>query len=399
MIYLFIGLLLFLSCSPVLLVFSKKIIRKKLYFFSVLFFLAQPISTIILPLFFNPILFDGVLINYLILMSLYYFFILVTYMFFLKFIPISFNSLRTYSENKKGKLFYLVMILSLLLFSVLVVHSDGVFLYDPRYGYQHYREGVGFVWVLYISSVAILFYFICIRSAINTKKILFFILLMFLTGSKKLILDVFLKCILVYLWSNKKIKKWQIFLGAGVLVILMLKLFDQFGASQGFLVRASTYFDFMELASLVFTDLDNGVLEHTYGSITLSSFWQYIPRSLYPDKPYAYGPVTLVEIYFPGMAETGHTPSFGMLTSEFVDFGWFASIFSIIFNLSLLVQIFSIIVVSTNANLNKRWTIGALLFILCPGFGFHLPILFTIVLAFMIVPSLFVSSRGRSSEK
>jgi hypothetical protein len=396
--YVMFLLILIFAYSPLILIFNKKIIRKKLFFFTIFLLSIHPLSTIFVPAIFAPELFDGALIYYLYLIAIYYFFIFVTYAIILYLLPKS-KSMYTMRSIKKSKLTFLIFIISLFLFSFLVFHSNGVFLYDPRYGYQHYRQGVGFVWVFYITSVSVLYYFMCIRSEINTKKILFFIVLMFLTGSKKLILDVFLKSILVYLWLGKGIKKWQLVVGGLFLVILMLKLFDQFGAEQSFLTRASGYFEFMRLASLVFEDYKNSVLEFTYGKITLSSFWGYVPRVLYEDKPYAYGSVTLVEMYFPGLAETGHTPSFGMLTSEFVDFRWFAPVLSIIFNLGLLVQISSLLIVSTNANLNKRWIVGALLFILCPGFGFHLPIIFSMLFAFIIIPNLFVSSRRRLGEK
>lgn len=395
--YFLLALILFFCFLPLVLVFSKKIIKKKLFFVFMVFSSLQPLSTIFVPAIFSPDIFDGSLIYYLYLIAAYYFVVFFVYSTFLMIVP-SFGLYSFEITRKKSHLKKYIIIFIILFFSILVVHSNGVFLYNSRYGYQHFRAGVGFIWVFYITSVSLLFYLMCIKREINFKKILLFIFLMYLTGSKKLILDVFLKSILVFIWSNKRIKKWQIILASFLLVILMLKLFDQFGASQGFLTRVSSYFEFMRLASMVFNDYQLGGLTHTHGQIALTSFWNYIPRAMYPDKPYAYGPVMLVEMYFPGLAQTGHTPSFGMLTADFVDFSWLAPFTAVFLNLGLLAQIFTLMVVVTNSKISKRWVIGSLLFVLSPGFGFHLPILFSIILAFYVFPGLFKYSRNNCEK-
>ncbi len=387
MVYFLLLFIIIFALLPVLLVFHKKVKHKKLLFFSFLLTSLQPISTIVVPMLFTPELFDGAMFNYVVLVLMYYFVIFLFYWLSISFMPIDIEN-RVIQFKKRTFLPLIVFLLGLFFFSILVIHSNGIFLTNPRLGYQSYREGFGFVWVFYILCVSVLYYLLAIKRELNVKKILFFTLLMFLTGSKKLILDVFIKSFLVYIWLGRKIKRWQIIVGSIVLIVLMLKLFGQFGASQDFLTRVATYFDFMKLARLVFEDYENGVLEHTYGRIFGSSFWSYIPRVLYPDKPYAYGSVSLLEMYYPGMAATGHTPSFGILTHDFVDFWWFAPIFAVVLNLNIMITILSLSVVVTNANLSHRWKVASLLFVFAPGFGFHLPMLVTIIVAFFIVPAL-----------
>ena len=258
--------------------------------------------------------------------------------------------------------------------------------------------GVGFVWVFYILAVGVAFYFLAIKRPINAGKVLLFSVLMFLTGSKQLILEVFTKSFLVYVWAGIKIKKWQISLGGILLIVLMLKLFGQFGASTDFLERTAQYFDFIKNASRVFDDYEAGILPQTNGSITLSSFWSYVPRAFYSDKPFAYGPTYLVEMYYPGLAATGHTPSFGMFTPEFVDFRWFAPFVAIFFNLGSILSVIALVIVAANANIAKYWKTGALAFVLVPGFGFHLPILFTAIFAFVVLPNLFHTKQEGHSE-
>jgi|GEM_PF-4516320 len=381
-------LVVFFALLPVFLTYHHKVKHKKLLFFFVILTNFQPIAILVIPALINPNIFDGSLFNYLILTLVYYLIIFLAYWVMILGVSQRKGHLVKFYSSR-NRLYKYIFIFAILFFGILVVHSDGIFLTNPRYGYQHYRGGFGAIWVLYILSISVLYYFVVLRKEINLKKVLFFILLFFFTGSKALILNVFISSFLVYVWLNKKISKTQIILVSFILVILMLKLFDQFGASQDFLTRASTYFDFMNQASKVFEDYDSGQLTHTNGEIFSSSFWSYIPRGIYPDKPYVYGPVTLVEMYYPGMAATGHTPSFGALTPEFVDFGWFAPFFAVVFNLTLLVKIFAVSVIVTNANIGRRWQIGSMLLVFAPGFGFHLPIIFTMLVAFVLVPGLF----------
>jgi hypothetical protein len=382
-------LVVFSAFLPALLSFHRKVKHKNLLFFIVVLTNLQSVAILVIAALINPDIFDGPLFNYLILTLFYYLLIFLVYWVVISRMSQGNRYLNKIYTSRNSRLTKYIVASAIFFFGILVIHSDGIFLTNPRYGYQHFREGVGFIWVLYVLSISILYYFIALRKEINIKKVLFFILLFFFTGSKALILNVFISTFLVYAWLNKKISKIQIIFISFILVILMLKLFDQFGASQDFLTRASTYFDFMNQASRVFEDYDSGQLQHTNGEIFTSSFWSYVPRVLYPEKPYAYGSVTLVEMYYPGMAATGHTPSFGTLTPEFVDFGWFAPFFAVVFNLNLLVKIFAISVIVTNANIGRRWEIGAILFVFAPGFGFHLPIIFTLLVAFIFVPSLF----------
>jgi hypothetical protein len=384
----FLILVVFFALSPILLIYHRKVKHKKLLFFFVILTNFQPMAILIIPALINPNIFDGSLFNYLILTLFFYLIIFLAYWVMISRVSLSKRYLAKFYTSR-NRLYKYIFAFAILFFSILVVHSDGIFLTNPRYGYQHYRDGFGAIWVLYILSISVLYYFVVLRKEINLKKILFFILLFFFTGSKALVLNVFISSFLVYIWLNKKISKTQIILISFILAILMLKLFGQFGASQDFLTRASAYFDFMDQASKVFKDYDSGQLVHTNGEIFSSSFWSYIPRGIYPDKPYVYGPVILVEMYYPGMAATGHTPSFGTLTPEFVDFGWFAPFFAVVFNLTLLVKIFAISVIVTNANIGRRWQIGSMLLVFSPGFGFHLPFMFTMLVAFILVPSLF----------
>ena len=76
----------------------------------------------------------------------------------------------------------------------------------------------------------------------------------------------------------------------------------------------------------------------TNGQIFLTSFWSFIPRAIFPNKPFAYGKMLILEKFFPGMAETGHTPSFGLYLDNLIDFGWMGFVAPVFLNLKFLFQ-------------------------------------------------------------
>lgn len=390
-------LLLIIAFLPLIFTKHKKIVNKKLFFWSFIFITLQPIGTILIPSLFSLETFERPgMITYLVLINLYYFVIFLAFYFFIKILSINKNQNHNTFLKKPSKFAKIFFLFALFFFTILVIHSGGVFLTNPRYGYQYFRRGIGFVWVFYIFMVGITYYFLMIKRKPNSLKVLFFVILMFFTGSKKLILDVFLKSYLTYLYHGIKLKKWQIILAIIILILGMLKLFGQFGAQQDLIVRMAAYFDFMRNASRAFEDYANGTLPCTCGTITLSDFWTYVPRAIYPDKPVAFGHSWLVGYYYPHLAASGHYPSFGILTHEFVDFRWFAPIATLLLNPYKLLQILSLVILATNANVNKNLKTLSLAFILIPGFGFHLPLPITFLFAFFILPKLTIRNNANA---
>jgi hypothetical protein len=72
-----------------------------------------------------------------------------------------------------------------------------------------------------------------------------------------------------------------------------------------------------------------------YGSAFLGQFWEMVPRSLYPDKPYVYGQFIIHETLDPGMLEKGRARGTLKWTKYYLDFGiigvFFVGFFSGIF--------------------------------------------------------------------
>ena len=382
------------ALMPALLVRHKNIVRKQLFILSYFWGIWKPLSFFIVPIIFSNT-YSPALDTYFILQLIYYLCAFLIYYFALKIIP-QYNFVIHDKLYQKSPVFRWVGLLACIaLFSILIFKSNGVFLFNPRHGYQYHREGVGYVWALYIFFVGIAYYFYMILKPASFTKAILFTGLMFLTGSKQLILEVFFKTFLVFQYREIEIKKWQLAVGFILVILLFLRLFDQFGASESFFVRMKSYYTFMYYAGLVFEDYARGQFEFFYGEIFASSFWSYIPRALVPEKPWAYGQTLLLENYFPGMAATGHTPSFGPLTAEFADFGFWGVLLAF-FNLDLLLKIFCLVLVCSAAKASKVIQVGALAYVLVPGFGFHLPAPLTFFFAFVILPA--VISRVRSSN-
>ncbi|MEJ2019486.1 MAG: hypothetical protein P8X51_14725, partial [Maritimibacter sp.] len=233
------------------------------------------------------------------------------------------------------------------------------------------------------------YYFMCFRRKITLLKVSAFSIMYYFTGSKQLVLTSIMISVVVFISQKGKIGLGKILLFSVLAIALFLVLFDQFGAKQDLLERLISYFDYLTNAGRVFDDYRNGTLEFQNGKIFLSSFWSFVPRGLFPDKPFAYGATYVLEMYYPGLAATGHTPSFGPLTTEFVDFGALAPLVLFLTDYETLIRLLGLALVA-KGDFNPRSRISqvALIYILSPGFGFHLPFVMSFTLAYFVIPRL-----------
>ena len=382
--------LLFMSMtSPYLVIFLLR--RRGVLVFWVYFFAVIGKSQILVVL---PVILaeDGLpqsIQYYFYLLSSYY--LLITMMLFMLFYLLKDeNRPRSGpSEFKSYGATIIVGFMAILCFTVLISKSNFVFLFDPRKGYQYFRDGVGVFWAFYITFISAMFYFLCIRRKISLLKIFIFAYLFYLTGSKQLVVSVLMFSYIAYYVHFGEIdRRVTVLLGVAA-ITLFLMLFGQFGAEENLIVRLTRYFDFVRNASRVFEDYANGALDFQLGQIWLSSFWSYVPRALFPDKPYAYGATYVLEMYYPGLAETGHTPSFGPLTTEFVDFGWLGGVVYAFTDVNTLLKLTGLIFLMKN-RVHERSTLTQtlVLFSFTPAFGFHIPTPVALSGAFLTIAML-----------
>jgi hypothetical protein len=108
--------------------------------------------------------------------------------------------------------------------------------------------------------------------------------------------------------------------------VLLLKLgsdADMFGVAYAY------FADYVSVTALVMEQIDRQGM--TYGAATVSSFWYFVPRAMFPDKPFEYGSVLLHGTLFPGFAEQGHTPGVLPWMTGYMDFGIFGVVLSGVF--------------------------------------------------------------------
>lgn len=283
------------------------------------------------------------------------------------------------------------LVLALLFFISYVILTDGDAIFNPRVAYQLKRDGIGWIWAGMIVFTTMYFVAYSASKAKFSKKLfLATLFVMWCSGSKQLILG-FIICNYFNPWLSIRYRKLYLYAGFPTCLFLFYYLFGQLSAEDSFVVRLSNYFDAFSLSAQVFEDRLNGSLKYFGGEIWLSSWWANVPRAIFPDKPYAYGSTYLLEVYYPGMAATGATPSFGEFTQFYADFGWFG-VFAASLRFQCLIRFYAL---HNICQRRKGWrevfSVGYLLF---PGFAFHFPV-------FMLLPLFWFLAKARinSSKK
>lgn len=227
----------------------------------------------------------------------------------------------------RGRRFHLffVAFACLLVFLALMVASGAgtLWITNPRVAYQSSRAGSGFLFLLvqWLSLSGLLIFLFGRPQTIlsSLKALAIYVPIAALTGSKAAILSGFV------LWSsfcNFSIRRIPVvwFLFAIVLFVpLMLSLLVAQG-SYGDLLEALDYFkDYVATTATFLGRFDEFKLR--YGTASLSDLWFYVPRSVYPAKPFEYGLTLIHQVLYPGMAELGHTPGILTWALPFLDFG------------------------------------------------------------------------------
>jgi|GEM_PF-840854 len=194
---------------------------------------------------------------------------------------------------------------------------------DPRHSYLIGREGVGH-W--YVSAQACLFlafltllYFVRLRRveviaalALSTAFLFVFF------GSKHSVIGVLVATAVYYNFYVRRIPPAAVCLAALAVVPLVLLsplLQGNFDSLRGTL----SYYDYFENSARYLSKADE--IGRMHGGAAVSSLWAFVPRGLYPDKPFIYGSLYINEFFWPGVAEKGHTPALLPWTVYYLDFG------------------------------------------------------------------------------
>lgn len=113
------------------------------------------------------------------------------------------------------------------------------------------------------------------------------------------------------------------------------------------------YFDYYVNSAMYFQAYFKGEIDLFYGKIWLTSFYGYVPRALFPEKPYVYGFLYVNEFFYPGLAEESHTPAFGGPIEAFADFGFIGVILFELFNFKTILNTILLYLLYKNIDLQS----------------------------------------------
>ncbi len=289
--------------------------------------------------------------------------------------------------------------------------STLVWIANPRDGYQIGRSGAGLWYAFSIIFLGINSVILFIYKTTSLKRIIFYSLiysyLWYLFGGKAYIISFFT---LVLLSSTIHLRYYlvkRIFLLAACLIffILLFLFFNsgfEFGISES-LDSIVNYFDHYYYSTLFYEDILNGKINYFFGEIYFTSFYKYIPRILFENKPFAYGSILLNEIYVPGMAELGITPEFAGQANYFADFGILGVIIFNLIDINYLLKTFFFVLVLKKANSNKELLnskyFPVIIFSFAPAFSqfISFPLDFFLLLLVVINFSFFYKRKYKSN--
>ena len=220
--------------------------------------------------------------------------------------------------------FALLLACAVLCFAGLAILGGGgmLWLTDTRTAYLKFRSGAGFFWLLTIwfTTTAFIYYLWArrptgLRLAWVTSC---FTVLAYLTGSKIVILCIFVTTLTYYEFLVRHIPTVKVALAgsAAVAGFFALLVFQ----SSMTLVNLFSYFEHFDVTTRFLARFNE--FGYYWGAGWLSELWFYVPRVLYPDKPLEYGALLVPARLYPGAYEQGYAPGFLVWSLSYLDFGW-----------------------------------------------------------------------------
>lgn len=312
-------------------------------------------------------------------------------------IPYIIPRLGFYRKPDFGWISRVFFFLYVVAFLTLALKTGGVadWLLNIRDSYINKREGNGLYYAAAINFVSISYFFCGIASdnwRAFTFRSIFYFCAVYVLGSKGFLLNFFV-FYLIIIWRQRQIKIGRILLIAlpVVFLLLLVNFFSNQGAIE--LDSIAQYFEYYPNAAMYYADYFGGVIKLFEGQVFLSSFWEYVPRGLFPEKPYVYGILHVVEFYFPGGAESGNTPAIYGGVPQFADFGIIGLLFFAMINLLPLFYFAGLRYALVEGaflraeGLSGRGIIICLL-LLSPVFGVFLPAGLVVLLLIFVLSSI-----------
>lgn len=283
---------------------------------------------------------------------------------------------------------------------IIYVTSSTLWITNPRQAHLNLRSSIGPLYAAFLMSSTLVLFYIS-RLTLRFRIFGYFCLVFFayISGSKGFILNIGLSIIAVEIIFNSAIFKYKItnsviiFLIMNAALLLIFFQFFQGMKNETFLERLAEYFfQWYELQNTFYTYYLNDKFEIRLGELFVSSFWDFIPRFLYENKPITHGSAKLIELFFPAEYKNLGTFSFGFLSYEFADWGVFAPIVSVFYNWQMILPLFLLILFKNYMYENNY--IGFLIFciIILQGFTPYFNLFYILILTFLYWHVIKISS-------
>jgi len=230
----------------------------------------------------------------------------------------------SFSLSITGFIFLSLVFLAACISQVFLSSGGILWITDSREAYAFYRSGNGLYYIFYLYSLLFLFLYtlymlrpqfwglICIT--------IIFIFLSLFSGKKAFALTFILISIFYYNFNIKKINLLSIIPLFSILILsVVLLIYIWSGEYDQGLWIVLDYFNYADLSAEFLYRHDE--FGYFLGKAYLDSWIGFIPRSLYPEKPFEHGVSLVHQIIHPGLAETGHTTGYFMWLSSYLDFG------------------------------------------------------------------------------
>lgn len=281
---------------------------------------------------------------------------------------------------RRGMLFFVG--LYVVAFVMLASAEFGIvnWLINPREGYQLYRTGQGQWYALATSAMSVAFVLAVLwrpRPGWVLFSTVVCLAMGYLLGSKGTLLAIFTSSA-IFLWFLGWRHLTALILFGAPLMMALLLVNLYLALADGFGVQAILeYFDYYKNAADYYSAYLRGEVSLFLGEVSLSSFWAYVPRGLWPDKPVVYGTLLVNEIFYPGAAEATNTPAFGGAVEQFADFGVFGVVLFGFFNSqAMLMALLSYFIFRRPGIRFDRVTLAAAVLLIVqysPAFGAFFP--------------------------
>jgi hypothetical protein len=206
-----------------------------------------------------------------------------------------------------------------------VVGGGGMrWLTDTREAYIANRAGAGpFYAAMHWFMVFAFLYYLWTHHPRGMRLIVITCLFAFaayFSGSKNNILTMLVIGVVYYNFYVRQIPMFGYMVFTGLILSLFSVLLVIHGMTGNFFEIFGTNFrDYFDVTAQFLWRFDE--FGYRYGSASVSDLWFYVPRLLFPDKPYEYGVLLIHQVLFPGMAELGSTPGILSWAMAYLDFG------------------------------------------------------------------------------